>query len=108
MIERYGDHSANERTFLAWVRTVVAIIGFGLAAARLGQEKVTPWSEMLMLGAGALVVLIAFLRMRHVRKNIAAAELIDDTALTTDAFLMVLIASLFGLIAAFGIHVTPQ
>lgn len=107
MIERYGDHSANERTFLAWVRTVVAIVGFGLAASRLGQERAAVWSEMLMLGAGALVILIAFLRMRHVRKNIAAAELFDDSALTADAFLMVLIGALFGLIAAFGIHVTP-
>tara|TARA_R110002124_G_scaffold234085_1_gene399456 strand:+ start:11761 stop:11946 length:186 start_codon:yes stop_codon:yes gene_type:complete len=61
-----------------------------------------------MLAAGALVILLAFLRMRHVRRNIAAAEPIDDTALTADAFLMVLVAALFGLIAAFGFHVTPQ
>lgn len=108
MIERYGDHSANERTFLAWVRTVIAIVGFGLAAARLGQEKAALWSEILMLASGALVILLAFLRMRHVRKNISSAELIDDSALTADAFLLVLVAALFGLIAAFGIHVTPQ
>lgn len=29
MIERYGDHAANERTFLAWVRTAIAIMAFG-------------------------------------------------------------------------------
>lgn len=54
------------------------------------------------------MILLAFLRMRHVRRNIASAEPIDDTALTADAFLLVLVAALFGLIAAFGIHVTPQ
>lgn len=30
MISGYSDHAANERTFLAWVRTGVAIIAFGL------------------------------------------------------------------------------
>ena len=29
MIERYGDHAANERTFLAWVRTAIAVMAFG-------------------------------------------------------------------------------
>jgi len=108
MIERYSDHAANERTFLSWVRTVIAIEGFGLAAARLGHVDAGLWSGVLMLASGALVIVLAFLRMRHVRRNIAAAELVDDTALTADAFLLVLIVALFGLIAAFGIHVTPR
>ena len=29
MIKRYSDHAANERTFLAWVRTAVAVMAFG-------------------------------------------------------------------------------
>ena len=29
MIEGYSDHAANERTFLAWVRTSVAVPAFG-------------------------------------------------------------------------------
>ena len=29
MIERYSDHAANERTFLAWVRTAIAVMAFG-------------------------------------------------------------------------------
>jgi two-component system chemotaxis response regulator CheB len=33
MIERYGDHAANERTFLAWVRTAIAIMVFGFLAS---------------------------------------------------------------------------
>jgi putative membrane protein len=31
MIVRYGDHAANERTFLAWVRTGIAVVVFGFA-----------------------------------------------------------------------------
>jgi putative membrane protein len=29
MIRGYSDHAANERTFLAWVRTGIAVIAFG-------------------------------------------------------------------------------
>ena len=52
MIERYSDHAANERTFLAWVRTAIAIMAFGflvqkfdlflrIAASSLGARD--PW-----------------------------------------------------------------
>ena len=31
------DHLANERTFLAWVRTGIGLIGFGFVLARVGM-----------------------------------------------------------------------
>ena len=34
MIERYSDHAANERTFLAWVRTAIAIMAFGFVVEK--------------------------------------------------------------------------
>ena len=34
MIRNFGDHSANERTFLAWVRTSIAVIAFGFLVER--------------------------------------------------------------------------
>jgi putative membrane protein len=34
MIERYSDHAANERTFLAWVRTGIVTIGFGFVVEK--------------------------------------------------------------------------
>jgi putative membrane protein len=34
MIERYSDHAANERTFLAWVRTGIATIAFGFVVEK--------------------------------------------------------------------------
>jgi putative membrane protein len=35
MITRYTDHAANERTFLAWIRTGLAVIAFGFFLAKL-------------------------------------------------------------------------
>jgi len=34
MIRGYSDHAANERTFLAWVRTGIAIIAFGFVVEK--------------------------------------------------------------------------
>lgn len=34
MILRYTDHAANERTFLAWVRTGLAVIAFGFVVEK--------------------------------------------------------------------------
>jgi putative membrane protein len=34
VIDRYSDHAANERTFLAWVRTGIATIAFGFVVEK--------------------------------------------------------------------------
>lgn len=34
MIPAFSDHAANERTFLAWVRTGIAIMSFGIVIER--------------------------------------------------------------------------
>ncbi|MBW4564117.1 MAG: DUF202 domain-containing protein [Mojavia pulchra JT2-VF2] len=35
-VDRQREHQANERTFLAWLRTSIALITFGFAIARFG------------------------------------------------------------------------
>ena len=34
MIRGYSDHAANERTFLAWLRTSIAVIAFGFVVEK--------------------------------------------------------------------------
>ncbi|MBV8525410.1 MAG: DUF202 domain-containing protein [Acetobacteraceae bacterium] len=34
MIGHFSDHAANERTFLAWVRTAIAVMAFGFLVAK--------------------------------------------------------------------------
>lgn len=36
MINRYTDHSANERTYLAWIRTALGIMAFGFLIEKAG------------------------------------------------------------------------
>ena len=105
MIDNYTDHAANERTFLAWVRTAISIVGFGLVTARLNSVSAPFWSEALMLGVGCLVILLAYFRMRHVRKRIADKLSRDDSAVWADTLLLGTVAALFALLALFVIHV---
>ncbi|WP_146346701.1 YidH family protein [Phaeobacter marinintestinus] len=105
MTGRFSDHAANERTFLAWVRTAIAIMGFGLAAARLGSQHVDVTTERLMLAAGGLVIVCAFVRMRHMRRYISKSGELGQEEMPADTLLLVLIASLVVLLGTFAVHV---
>ena len=41
MIGGYSDHAANERTFLAWVRTGIAVIAFGFLIEKFNLFMLT-------------------------------------------------------------------
>jgi putative membrane protein len=41
MIRRYSAHAANERTFLAWVRTGIAVIAFGFVIEKFNLFLLT-------------------------------------------------------------------
>ncbi|KNG94601.1 DUF202 domain-containing protein [Pseudaestuariivita atlantica] len=105
MIKNFADHASNERTFLAWVRTVIAIEGFGLVAARINDGPTRFWSELGLLLAGLLVLVLAYVRLRHVRARIDDERPSDDEGLFADGLLLALVAAMFVLIGAFGLHV---
>ena len=46
-IKNYTDHAANERTFLAWVRTSIAVTAFGFLVERfdLFLAAIAPTTE---------------------------------------------------------------
>ncbi|HEV3286504.1 MAG TPA: DUF202 domain-containing protein, partial [Steroidobacteraceae bacterium] len=41
MIGGFSDHAANERTFLAWVRTGIAVIAFGFVIEKFNLFMLT-------------------------------------------------------------------
>jgi putative membrane protein len=93
MIRSYTDHAANERTFLAWIRTGLAIMAFGFVIERLDlllaslglavqsrEVTATEQAEIHDLSVGLVVlgmVLIAVSSYRFVDINRA----IEDQAL---------------------------
>ena len=90
MIERYSDHAANERTFLAWVRTAIAIMAFGflvqkfdlflrIAGGSLAARSVPARGEMVGTLAGLLLIVLGGAMM------VFAAIRFRKTALAIDA-----------------------
>lgn len=75
---RVRDHLANERTFLAWIRTAVALMGFGVVIVRLryllppGMQERTHGRELGLLFAlvGLSTVLLSTFEYFAVRKAI--------------------------------------
>ena len=52
MIHGYGDHAANERTFLAWVRTGIAVIAFGFVIEKFNLFMLTIANAAVEAGPG--------------------------------------------------------
>ena len=91
MIKRYTDHSANERTYLAWIRTSIAIMAFGFLIEKfdlfvsyigksIGDEdhfKPSLSAELVGLGlflVGVLIIFAATVRFFAYEKSIEADE----------------------------------
>ncbi len=50
MIGDYRDHAANERTFLAWIRTGIAVIAFGVVIEKFNVFMLTLASTAVAQG----------------------------------------------------------
>ncbi|HEX3920189.1 MAG TPA: DUF202 domain-containing protein [Caulobacteraceae bacterium] len=89
MIRNFSDHAANERTFLAWVRTSIAVMAFGFVVERFGlfletasaaagaaQPRATPHfsgpAGLALIALGLVMIAVATWRF------VTTAREIDD------------------------------
>jgi putative membrane protein len=109
MIERYSDHAANERTFLAWVRTAIAIMAFGflvqkfdlflrIAASSLATQPLTARSQivgdiagLLLIVLGGVMMALAAVRFRKTTLEIDAKEVRPGPGALLDITLVALL-----------------
>ena len=109
MIERYTDHAANERTFLAWVRTSIAIMAFGFLvekfdlflefaskslAARMpsvGGQLVGNIAGLLLIALGGATMVLAIIRFRQTSLDIDSADSRPGTGDRMDTILATLL-----------------
>jgi putative membrane protein len=67
--QRASDHLANERTFLAWVRTSISVIVFGFVVAKFGItlrqffrfENLDPHETGISLALGVAFMVVGIL-----------------------------------------------
>jgi putative membrane protein len=130
MISGYSDHAANERTFLAWVRTGIAVIAFGfviekfnlflltIARAALGDElhrtqlaqlsgRIGRYDGLVLIFGGIALIVLATVRF------VRTTSLLDDAATHSASSVraelvfsaaLVLIVTTYSLYLAFGQH----
>jgi inner membrane protein YidH len=112
MIERYTDHSANERTFLAWIRTSIAIMAFGFLVEKfdvflefsgtshvtrlpsIGGQLVGSIAGLLLIALGGASMVLAIIRFRHTSLDIDSAETRPGTGDRMDIILATLLVML--------------
>jgi putative membrane protein len=85
---KISDHLANERTFLAWIRTSLGLMGFGFVVVKFSiflrqigvmlknLDPVTSpgYSSILGIGLvafGALIGILSFFRYRRIERQIS-------------------------------------
>ena len=124
MISRYSDHAANERTFLAWVRTGIAVIAFGLvierfniflvaigrtvsgesAVSRLDGLAVGRYDALALIMGGIGVIVLATIRFARTTRLLDDAEEHSAGSIRTEALLatgLVLFAAGYAIYLAF-------
>jgi len=105
-------HMANERTFLAWIRTSIAVMAFGFVVEKfslfvkqlsyyLGKEAAPPtpgYSSVvgiLLVGLGAVMGVLAYIRYRSVERQIENDTYAPLPVLSVLLMLSVLAVGLF-------------
>jgi len=95
-----NDHLANERTFLAWMRTSIGIMGFGFIVVKFSmfikhislliEGKITI-SEMnnsgiigvLLVVIGVLTAILALVNYKRIKKQLHTGNYSSSNPLTT-------------------------
>jgi putative membrane protein len=122
MIERYSDHAANERTFLAWVRTAIAIMAFGflvqkfdlflrIASSSLAARPLTAGSQivgdiagLLLIVLGGVMMALAAVRFRKTTLEIDATEVRPGPGTRLDITLVALLLLLGSILFVYLVY----
>lgn len=105
------DHLANERTFLAWIRTSIALIGFGFVIVKFAlfvQQislvmggKAIPAGRghsgkvgVVMVIFGAIIAFLSYLRYRNIEKQLNNSQYFPSPLLSVLVTVSIIIASI--------------
>ena len=119
MISRYTDHAANERTYLAWVRTAIAVMAFGFLVEKFDlflqvagsslvgrppsttNRMVGDIAGLLLIVLGGIMMIVATIRFRQVGRDIDVPETRPGRGKRMDLLLVALLLVLGGTLFAY-------
>ena len=128
MIGGYSDHAANERTFLAWVRTGIAVIAFGfliekfnlfllmVGATGLGSDarhtqlanvsgRIGRYEGLVLILGGVGIVILATVRFMRITRLLDDSQVHSASSVRTELILsaaLVLVVTSYSLYLAFS------
>lgn len=106
-----ADYLANERTFLAWIRTSIALMGFGFVIVKFALfikqvslalgEKVAMTGKgysaiigVSMVAIGAVMATLAYMRYRNIEKQLTNNAYFPSKWLSALVTLSIVLASI--------------
>jgi len=103
---RARTHLANERTFLAWLRTGLSMIALGLGAAQFLERDLVPGVPVTTIFAaflvvcGVLIAVVGGVHYAHARNQIEEGQLRATSYATKMAVVMAIAVGVlaFGLV----------
>ncbi len=114
-----NDHLANERTFLAWVRTSIGIMGFGFVVVKFSlfirqltlaleaPAAVPPrtgFSQLIgtmLVALGGMTILFAYYRYQKIKKQLDAGTFSHSDWLLKASTVLIFLCSILLLIYLF-------
>jgi putative membrane protein len=95
--ERSRENLANERTFLAWVRTSIALMAFGFVIVKfslfitqlslllgpddLPTQQYSQYVGIIMIAIGALIVFLAYFQYKRYETQLVSATFYSSSIL---------------------------
>lgn len=110
-IERSREHLANERTFLAWIRTSIALMGFGFVIVKfslflkqltllletrgLSSKGYSSIVGVVMVAIGIIITILAFLQYKKNEKQLKNNYFVHSSMLSLIVTLIIITGGIF-------------
>jgi len=108
--EKSREHLANERTFLAWIRTSIALMGFGFVIVKftLFLKEISLLIEakavlskgysamvgVIMVAFGVIIAILAFLQYKKYENQLNKNTYVSSSMLSLFVTLIILIGGI--------------
>ena len=107
-----GDHLANERTFLAWIRTSIGIMAFGFVVEKfslfvkqisliLGKTNIVPQKGysgivgIVLVAVGTITAVLSYIHYKHSEKQLNEGRYKHSSVLITVLTAFIFLVSVF-------------